>query len=108
MNRKDRPLINKLARKVTGDRLTTCTVGEGYHNKRDGSTSFNYDETYDLANNGLPLADFKLPSKDWNGTLDIWVYTYELASGPYADPCHELHSNIYATVVDGRVTKVEE
>jgi len=101
MHKKDRPIINKVARARYGN-WTVCQVGERI--LEDGTRTYN-DAIHqgrgdDLYDNSVKLADFKLPFK--NGVLDIWVYTYELDRG---EAYYELKENMYVTIVAGRVTE---
>jgi hypothetical protein len=101
MHKKDRPIINKVARARYGN-WTVCQVGERI--LEDGTRTYN-DAIHqgrgdDLYDNSVKLADFKLPFQ--NGVLDIWVYTYELDRG---EAYYELKENMYVTIVAGRVTE---
>jgi hypothetical protein len=79
--------VNRKAREVYGHRFVVCNVAtriasdgfKGELGSGPGDTDLTYDllNSDDLYDNCERLADFKLPSKDWSGTLDIWVYSYE-------------------------------
>ena len=109
MRRQDRTAINAAARKATGTHFTICCVGLNIANpgkgdpdvsRPDMELTWNHDDSRDLYDNGTMLAHFKLPSPDWSGTLDIWVYTYETIAD-LRDGATELQCNLYALFRDG-------
>jgi|TARA_R100000049_G_C1875281_1_gene33564 hypothetical protein len=104
MNRKDRTMINKKARQSLGSRFASCSVGQRMG--PDGECTWDYEGSVDLWDNCTLLADFKLPEKDWSGTLDIWVYSYT----PFTcvGDTAELEFNLYARIENGRLISVEE
>ena len=116
MNRKDRPLINAEARRVLGSTFCICNVGLCWPNHdftgeevlSDGTRlTWDYNNSRDLYDNGTMLRDMKLPSKDWSGTLDIWVYSYQTIA-ELREGYQELEFNLYAKFVQGRLVEVTD
>jgi hypothetical protein len=103
--------VNRKAREVYGHRFVVCNVAtriakDGFKGELgpifQGTATLTYDwhNSDDLYDNCDRLADFKLPSKDWSGTLDIWVYSYETIA-LLAEGYDELEFNLYAKFENG-------
>jgi hypothetical protein len=103
-------IIGAKAKEVYGRSNVTCSVGlrwagdkypdappaEGFS---DGHT-WDFNKSEDLADNAFDLRTFKKGwlGKDFTGTLDIWVYSYERFD---RDGYHELEFNLYAKFENG-------
>ncbi len=103
MRQKDKTSINQKARDALGNSFCICYVGERVMS--DGSTTWDSEKSVDTYDNSYRLRDFKLPSSEWTGTLDIWVYSYE-SIRDLSEGCEELEFNLAAKFKDGRLVSV--
>jgi hypothetical protein len=104
-------IIGAKAREVFGSTNVTCNVATRQTAPEwiaaEGDTTYDMDKSDDLYDNCQDLRTFKKGwlGKDFSGTLDIWVYSYERFD---RDGYHELEFNLYAKFEDGRLMEVTD